>query len=68
MKFDKVDDEKIVNLMDGFSGAQIRSVCTEAGYFAIRENRSKILHNDLVEAVKKINQDKGSDEHLIMFG
>ena len=43
MKFEKtVDVAKLNKLMEGFSGAEVRAVCTEAGYFAIRDNCTKI--------------------------
>jgi 26S proteasome regulatory subunit T4 len=34
-----IDYEAVVKLSDGFNGADLRNVCTEAGMFAIREDR-----------------------------
>ncbi|MFC1691310.1 proteasome-activating nucleotidase [Nanoarchaeota archaeon] len=71
MKLDpKINKNKLCKLMDGFSGAEIKAVCTEAGYFAIRKNRVKILQKDFEEAIEKVKQDEareGSD-YMRMFG
>ena len=36
------------------SGAEIRSVCTEAGMFAIRARRKMATEKDFLEAVNKV--------------
>lgn len=36
------------------TGAEIRSVCTESGMFAIRERRKAISEKDLLKAVEKV--------------
>ncbi len=71
MKLDaKIDLEKIYKLMEGFSGAEIRAVCTEAGYFAIRSNRIKIFEKDFVQAVGKVKEEEKAEgkDYLNMFG
>ena len=35
----EIDFESVVKLSDGFNGADLRNVCTEAGLFAIRSER-----------------------------
>ncbi|BDB97178.1 proteasome-activating nucleotidase [Saccharolobus caldissimus] len=50
--------ELIAQLTEGFSGADIKNVCTEAGYIAIRSNRNKIMMEDLIEAIEKIKNKK----------
>ena len=37
-----------------FPGAEIRSVCTEAGMFAIRARRKMATEKDFLEAVNKV--------------
>jgi len=66
----KVDIDKLIKLMNDFSGAEIKSVCTEAGYFAIRKNRSKIFEADLLSGIEKIKleKDEESTEYRKMFG
>ncbi len=36
------------------TGAEIRSVCTESGMFAIRERRKAISEKDLLKAIEKV--------------
>ena len=56
--------------MDGFSGAEIKAVCTEAGYFAIRKNRTKIIQKDIIQAIQKVKQTdkKDREQYISMFG
>jgi len=71
MKLDKnVDLNKIASLMDEFSGAEIKAVCTEAGYFAIRTNRTKIIKNDFTKAIKKVKREEHTEgrDYMNMFG
>lgn len=69
MQIEKINIDKIINQMENFSGAEIKATATEAGYFAIRENRIKIKEKDFLDAIKKIKQDIEEDtEHLKMFG
>lgn len=66
MKLDKsIKIEQLVKLMENFSGAEIRAVVTEAGYFAIRradekerKANTKKIKEELDEINKKINEYK----------
>ncbi len=49
-----VDVAVLSKLTEGFSGADIKNVCTEAGYFAIRENKRIIEMNHFIDAINKI--------------
>lgn len=53
-----VDLKSLAKLTDGFSGAEIKSVVTEAGYFAIRDGRRNITMSDLLKAVEKVRTKK----------
>jgi proteasome regulatory subunit len=68
MSLRKVDFEKILRKFDGFSGAEIRAACTEAGYFAIRDNREHIIEADFVEGINKVRRDEEAHDHKAMFG
>lgn len=46
--------ELLARLCPNATGAEIRSVCTEAGMFAIRARRKAITEKDLLEAVDKV--------------
>ena len=55
MAFDKdIRFELIARLCPNSTGADIRSVCTEAGMFAIRARRKSISEKDLMEAIDKV--------------
>ncbi len=66
----KINEDKILKLMDGFSGAEVKAVCTEAGYFAIRENRTKVIQKDIEDAIKKVKrlEEEDNSEFIGMFG
>lgn len=55
MSMDKnIRFELLARLCPNATGADIRSVCTEAGMFAIRARRKVILEKDLLDAVDKV--------------
>ena len=68
MNLEKVKLKTLVKEMENFSGAEIRAVCTEAGYFAIRENRSSIHQNDFLEAIEKVKTEEEDEDHKDIFG
>ena len=51
---DGIDFEKIGEITEGFSGADLKAVCTEAGMFAIRSGRKKVITKDFLDAIDKI--------------
>ena len=53
-----IDLEKIIDLCKNFNGADLRNLCTEAGLFAIRDERNFVKEDDLVKAAKKISLSK----------
>ncbi|KAG5239006.1 regulatory particle triple-A ATPase 4A [Salix suchowensis] len=57
-KHGDIDYEAVVKLAEGFNGADLRNVCTEAGMFAIRAERDYIIHEDFMKAVRKLNEAK----------
>lgn len=60
----------LIGKMDNFSGAEIHAVCTEAGYFAIRDNRTNIIKGDLVKAIEKVKMEEKleGEDYLRYFG
>lgn len=66
----KLKISKIVSEMEHFSGAEIKAACTEAGYFAIRENRTKVTFDDFTNAIAKVKQEEKleGDDYMRMFG
>eukprot|EP00040_Diaphanoeca_grandis_P032542 m.197394 g.197394 ORF g.197394 m.197394 type:complete len:400 (-) comp32660_c0_seq1:1334-2533(-) len=57
-KASDIDYEAVVKLSDGFNGADLRNVCTEAGLFAIRADRDVITDEDFMRAVRKLAETK----------
>ena len=41
-----------MKLSDGFNGADLRNVCTEAGMFAIRDERDYVIQEDFMKAAR----------------
>jgi proteasome regulatory subunit len=69
MNLNNIDFRKLVSLTNSFSGAEIKSVCTEAGYFAIRDNRTNIKHEDFLTAIDKVKKGESLDNNPgRMFG
>ncbi|KIK19494.1 hypothetical protein PISMIDRAFT_107511 [Pisolithus microcarpus 441] len=57
-KSGEIDFDAIVKLTDGFNGADLRNVITEAGMFAIRDDREYIIQEDLTKAARKVGDAK----------
>ena len=71
MSFDKkINFDVIIGNMENFSGAEIKAVCTEAGYFAIRSNRTYVTKEDFLKAVNKVKEEEKLEgkEYAAMFG
>jgi len=65
----KTKVDKLMKRLEEFSGAEIKAVCTEAGYFAIREKRTVINEKDFKKAIIKVKQKEEEDKDYIkMFG
>lgn len=67
-----VDIAMIANLTEGSSGADLKAICTEAGMFAIREEKEEIFMNDFRDAIDKVlgsdNEEMFNKEAGVMFG
>jgi len=57
-KHGEIDYEAVVKLAEGFNGADMRNLCTEAGMAAIRAERDYVIHEDFMKAVRKLNDAK----------
>jgi proteasome regulatory subunit len=53
-----LDVESLATKSDGATGADIKSICMEAGMFAIRDGRNRVDMPDLEKAIDKV-QDEG---------
>lgn len=57
-KEDDIDYDAIVKLSEGLNGADLRNICTEAGLYAIRDDRDIVRNLDFMEAARTIKQKK----------
>ena len=71
MTLDKtVNVDRVISALkdEGFTGAEIRNVCTEAGYLAIRSDRITVSQVDFEAAVEKIKDSDDDIDFMPMFG
>ena len=54
MSTSRINVSKIVELTEGFSGAELKATTVESGMIAIREERSKVKQDDILLAVDRI--------------
>jgi len=64
---DDVDLAAFATETDDLSGAELASLSTEAGMFAIRDNRTTIEQQDLHDALEKITQDEETGSQPVAF-
>ena len=68
---EEVSPNKLADLTEGASGAEIKSICTEAGMLAIRDNRDTVLEDDFLKAKTKVleaGRNKIKQAPTLMFG
>lgn len=52
----KVQLRRVVEKTQGYSGAELKATCVEAGMIAIRDGRSVVVHSDLMAAVTRLDK------------
>lgn len=60
MSTKRVKLQKIVEKTEGYSGAELKATCVEAGMIAIRDKRSSVTNDDLMLAVARLNEKKST--------
>ena len=60
MSTSRIQLKAIVDKTEGYSGAELKATCVEAGMIAIRDKRSKISQADLIKAVERIQVKKST--------
>ncbi|NLL95364.1 MAG: proteasome-activating nucleotidase [Thermoplasmatales archaeon] len=66
-----VSTKKLAELTEGSSGAEIKSICTEAGMLAIRAGRDTVEMGDFLDAKNKVleaGRNKVKQAPALMFG
>ena len=61
---DDVDFGALAGIVDDASGADIKAVCTEAGMFAIRDDRTDVQMEDFENAYEKIQQENEDSDDV----
>ncbi|MCO8244056.1 MULTISPECIES: proteasome-activating nucleotidase [unclassified Haladaptatus] len=61
---DDVDFEHLAEETGDASGADIKAICTEAGMFAIRDERTEIRMQDFLDAQEKIEQEEEENDEV----
>ncbi|HLD10948.1 MAG TPA: AAA family ATPase [Candidatus Nanoarchaeia archaeon] len=64
MKITGLDIQCLIDKTRGLTGADIKAICTEAGYFAIRNNRECVLNDDFLNAIDKLCVENYSDDGI----
>ena len=52
-----VDLQEVAELTEGKNGSELRAICTEAGMFAIRTERTRVCQTDFIKAIDKVTLD-----------
>ena len=61
MNLKGIDLQNIAEETEDLSGAEIRAICTEAGFYAIRNNRDHVIQEDFNLAIDKISLENEED-------
>ena len=61
MSTSRINVAKIVEMTEGFSGAELKATTVEAGMIAIREGRSEVKQEDAISAVLRIKKKRESN-------
>jgi proteasome regulatory subunit len=64
---DDIDMATLASETDGFSGAELASLATESGMFAIRDDRTDISMTDFDDALKKVQEEDDTAGTPIAF-
>ncbi|MFP4217866.1 MAG: proteasome-activating nucleotidase Pan1 [Salinarchaeum sp.] len=59
---DDLEYDALAAMAEGASGADIRATCTEAGMFAIRDDRTDVRMSDFRQAWQKVSADEDDDQ------
>jgi proteasome regulatory subunit len=64
MTLSNVDIDLLAEMTETFTGAELQSVCREAGMMAVRKKASAIEQQDFIAAIRKIRTDTATDERM----
>jgi proteasome regulatory subunit len=58
MSTSRIQLKAIVEKTEGYSGAELKATCVEAGMIAILSDRDTVLNSDVVLAIDRLNKKK----------
>lgn len=58
----KIDLDYLVEKTERYTGAEIRNIVQEAGMFAVRAKRKKVVWNDFLKSIEKFNEKRKGNE------
>ncbi|MCY4730959.1 proteasome-activating nucleotidase [Natronomonas gomsonensis] len=64
---DSVDLAELAEETEGLSGAELESLATEAGMFAIRDNRTEVVEADFLEALDKVTREESPGKPIAFY-
>ena len=64
MNTKKVSVGRIIERTKGYSGAELKATCVEAGMIAIRDSRSAVTQQDMMDAVGRLDKKRGQTRSL----
>jgi proteasome regulatory subunit len=64
---DSVDLEALAEETAGLSGAELESLATEAGMFAIRDSRTEVAEADFLEALDKVTREESPGTPIAFY-
>ena len=67
MNLDDVDLGAIAGTTEGFSGAELESLATEAGMYAIRDGRTEIRAEDFEDAQEKVSTEEAAGTPIAFY-
>jgi len=54
----RIDLNRLVEMTENATGADLKAICIEAGMFAIRKNAEQIIQDDFIKAIDKVMGNK----------
>jgi proteasome regulatory subunit len=64
MVLEDVDLERIVEMTENTTGAELQAVCREAGMIAVRREATGVSHQDFIDAVRKVSAETITDMRM----
>ncbi|MFX1392567.1 MAG: proteasome-activating nucleotidase [Promethearchaeota archaeon] len=57
----RIDLNRLIEMTENATGADLKAICIEAGMFAIRKNAEQIIQDDFIKAIDKVMKNKDTE-------